>query len=45
MAGGIFAGNISDNNETIEEFEDIIGKENVRVESVWIGKKCKKCTA
>ena len=34
MAGGIFAGNISDNNETIEEFEDIIGKENVRVESV-----------
>ena len=32
-------------NETIEEFEDIIGKENVRVESVWIGKKCKKCTA
>ena len=34
MAGGIFVNNLgnSSNNETLEEFQDIIGMGNVRVE-------------
>ena len=36
MAGGIFVNNLgnSSNSETLEEFQDIIGMENVRVEEV-----------
>lgn len=44
MAGGIFAGNISNNhNETIEVFEDIIGEENVKISQIFENAKSRKC--